>query len=113
MMIFRTIVASAAILAHNELAAEELCGRSFNSFDELYAAVFLERTNTIKQPQLITIVDRNRTVWRFTQAIHPAAPAVACVGSNANGERQQQLWCRASQGCEMLVQGISGTFERK
>jgi hypothetical protein len=106
-----------AVLASGEAAADELCGRKFVSFDELYRDVADARHQIMLDNQKAAMfIDESGTIWRFTKANHPAVPAVACVRGVLKGQRtefERQFWCRALSGCDAFIADLIGPFEWK
>jgi hypothetical protein len=110
MLSLRLAMISAALLAASYASADELCGRSFTSVQQLYAD--LTRTSGIQavlnDDSYIAFADPGaKVMWTFTKTSHPAAPAVLCRRPVQTGDRiEVQLQARrggAKAACDALI----------
>ena len=120
----RLLAIGAAVLVSAEAGAEELCGRSFDTFNKLYVALAEERTHQMRGggPNDAMFIDGRGTTWLFTKEAHPAFPAVACVRRVQKEQRfefERHLWCRGS-ACDAFIASVpvindftTGPFELK
>jgi hypothetical protein len=112
MLPLRAILAGMSILAVTSAGADTLCGRSFDSFDRLYADLDAEPGHQIRggSPNDAMFVDALGVAWRLTKAPHPAMPAVGCIRPVRSGERvgvEVQIWCRSPDraACQTFFAG--------
>jgi hypothetical protein len=117
---FGVVAAAIATLVSCGCNAEEMCGRTFSSFENLYASFTQERTLSARMdgPRDVMFIDGQGAIWLFAKDSHPAFPAVACVRMVRNGQRaafERLLWCRASDAgaCDVFVADFAGPFEKR
>ena len=120
----RLIAIGAAAFVSAEASAQELCGRSFDTFNKLYVDLAKERTHQMRGggPNDAMFIDGQGTTWLFTRESHPAFPAVACVRRIQKGQQfeiERHVWCRGG-ACDAFIARIpavndftSGPFERR
>jgi hypothetical protein len=112
----RSALASIAVVAMlcggaaRPAAADEMCGRRFDSLADLRLQLAGERNVEALPvgPTWSSFADRAAmTVWTFAEAGNPAAPAVVCrrpVEENGFVSVQMQVRCRSSKAaCDAMV----------
>jgi len=105
------VMVAATELASCEASADQLCGRSFGSFDQLYAELDGEPTHQLRGSSGgdVTYIDSRGTYWKLTQPTHAVAPAAACFRRVSVAQRielQCQFWCRALRDCDTFIDGF-------
>src|SRR5215831_958060 len=75
------LLSTGIILAPSHAAADELCGRQFDSLSQLYADLRSEADRgwrVIERATHITLVG-GQMIWTFARDSQPSFPAVACL----------------------------------
>jgi hypothetical protein len=79
-LLFR-ILATGVILAPSNAAADQICGRQFDSLSQLYANLRSEadRGWRVIERSTHVILAGDQMIWAFARESQPAFPAVACL----------------------------------
>jgi len=75
------LLSTGIILAPSHAAADELCGRQFDSLSQLYADLRSEadRGWRVIERSTHVILAGGQMIWAFARDSQPAFPAVACL----------------------------------
>src|SRR5579863_7992008 len=75
------LLIAGTFFAPNAATADQLCGRQFDSFSQLYTEIRMEADRgwrIVERPSHI-IMAGNQMIWAFARESQPAYPAVACL----------------------------------